>query len=269
MPGFRCGERGLDRLVVAHLTDTNNVGILPQSMDERMVKGTHIGQHLLLHHDGPTVFMNSFDGIFNGQDLAAPLSIDEVDHVVHGRGLARSGGARDQDEPVGLTSQFIDARWKAKFLASRKELSTEPATQLGDPIAPVERDPDPTGHRVADGNTQFPELIELLPLQVGQERLGHDFALLGRYGIFIGQENFAGHPKGGRNSDDHMQIGGTHRHGFDEQSIHPGMNGVGDMRVHGLRNRRKTPVHRSRKPGRSERLKPSLAARESGWICQA
>jgi hypothetical protein len=66
-----------------------------------------------------------------------------------------------------------------------------------------------------------------------------------------------------------MQIGGTHRHGFDEQSIHPGVDGVGDMRVHDLRNRRKTPVHRTKKPGRSERLNPSLAARESGWICQA
>ena len=66
----------------------------------------------------------------------------------------------------------------------------------------------------------------------------------------FGHENFARDPEGGWDSDDDVQIRGTQRKVLDEQSIHPGMNGVGDMRVHDLRNRRKTPVHRSRKPGR-------------------
>ena len=138
-------------------------------MDERMVERTHIGQHLLLNHDGPTVFMHPFDGILEGENFAPALPVDAVDHVVHGRALAGSGGAGDEDQPVGLAGQFIDAGRKAEFLAGRKELSTEPAAQFGDAVAPVKRDPDPAGHRVPDGNAQLPETIQLLALEIGHE----------------------------------------------------------------------------------------------------
>jgi hypothetical protein len=45
----------------------------------------------------------------------------------------------------------------------------------------------------------------------------------------FGHENFARDPEGGRDSDDDMQVGGTQRHGLDEQSIHPAVEDIGNI----------------------------------------
>ena len=97
----------------------------------------------------------------------------------------------------------------------------------------------------------------------------HGLAFLRAQGVFVGHEDLASDPECRWNSDDDVQVGGTQRHGLDEQSIHPGVEDVGNRGIHDLKKRRKPPVQRAKNPGRSERLSPSRAASESGWICQA
>jgi hypothetical protein len=94
-------------------------------VDERAVVAFGVGKDFLLDDDGSFVAMDEFDGILNGDDLAAALAVDEIDHVVEGGCLAGAGGAGDEDEAVGAAGEFVDLGGESKIFAGGNAISAE------------------------------------------------------------------------------------------------------------------------------------------------
>jgi hypothetical protein len=76
---FRRRQRRGHGLMIAHFAHHDHVRVLPQHVDQGAIEGAHVGQHFLLHDDGPFVLMHKFDRVFDGDDLAAALAVDEID----------------------------------------------------------------------------------------------------------------------------------------------------------------------------------------------
>jgi len=78
-----------------------------------------IGEHLLLHDDRAFVFVDVFNRVFDGDDLATALAVDQVNHVVEGCRLSRTGWAGDQHEAARPSGQIIDFRGNPSSSRSR------------------------------------------------------------------------------------------------------------------------------------------------------
>ena len=69
MARFGNGERRLDGLEIAHLTEQDDIGILPQHVLERGGEGLGVGAHFALIHQAAFVRMHELDGILDGYDV--------------------------------------------------------------------------------------------------------------------------------------------------------------------------------------------------------
>src|SRR5437016_11273388 len=115
--GFSRRQRGGNRFKIAHFANDDDVGVLAQDMHQGAVKGADIGKDFLLDDDGPFVFVDEFDGVFDGDDFAAALAVNEVHHVIEGGGFARAGWASDQDQAIGPAGQIVNFFGQAQLFA--------------------------------------------------------------------------------------------------------------------------------------------------------
>src|SRR5437773_8830951 len=60
--------------------------------------------------------MQEFDGIFDGNDVPVHVLVDVVQYRSERRRLSASGGAGDQNETPGLTSDPLHDLWKDEIL---------------------------------------------------------------------------------------------------------------------------------------------------------
>ena len=103
------GERGLDGdlrgLVVADLAEEDDVGVRAQDRAQGRGEGeAGLGVHLHLVDPGEPVL----DRVLDGDDVDLGLG-DDVQRRVQRRRLARAGGPRHQDHPVGLDVAGLEA----------------------------------------------------------------------------------------------------------------------------------------------------------------
>src|SRR5437879_1441295 len=117
-----------------------------------------VGQDFLLDDNGAPVLMDVFDRIFNGDDFAAPLAVDQINHVIEGSGLSSSGGAGDEEEPVRPAGQFIDFRGQPQFFTSSDPLSAKAKAEFGVAVSAIEGGADPSDRWVTQRNAQLPFL---------------------------------------------------------------------------------------------------------------
>ncbi len=114
-PVSAVGQGRLNRLQVPHLTDQDDIGILPEDVSEGRGKALRIGVDLPLIDDAFLVAMEVFDRIFDRDDMALfsllILSIMAA-RVVDFPG---AGGPGDQDESFGFFDQFVDDRRDSQF----------------------------------------------------------------------------------------------------------------------------------------------------------
>src|ERR1035438_7569357 len=116
------------------------------------MKRMRVRQHFGLDDDGRTVLMNEFDRVLDGDDLAAALAVDEVDHVIERRGLAGAGRPGDQDQPIGTARQFIDLWRQAQGFTSGDRFAAKTETYFGVAVATVDRHTNPSGRAMVQGN---------------------------------------------------------------------------------------------------------------------
>src|SRR5439155_12442051 len=102
-----------------------------------------VGQDFLLDDNGPFILMDVFDRIFNGDDFAAPLSIDQIHHVIEGGGLPGSGRTGYEKEPVGPAGQFIDFGGQPQFFTSSDPLPAKAKAEFGVAVSAIEGGADP------------------------------------------------------------------------------------------------------------------------------
>src|SRR5437867_182380 len=115
--GFGGGDGSIDRFQIAHFADEDHVRVLAQYAAQRFGKIRHVHADFALGHQRLFVPVIIFDGIFDGDevDLVA-LFINDVEHRGERRGLARTGRARDQDEPSWFVEQLLGRGRQANLL---------------------------------------------------------------------------------------------------------------------------------------------------------
>ena len=114
---FRSGERGHDGFRFTHFPDHDDIGILPQDMCQGSAERVGIGEQFLLHDDGLLIDMHVFDRVFDGDDFAAALVVDEVHHVVERGRCSGTGRSADEHEAVWFAGEVVDLVRQSKFLA--------------------------------------------------------------------------------------------------------------------------------------------------------
>ncbi len=105
-----------DGLQVAHFADENDVGILAQRVLERVGEAVRVAPHLALVDDAALVAVDELDRIFDRDDVSLALAVDLVDHGRERGGLARTGGAGDQDQTARLFGHAGDDRRQSEVL---------------------------------------------------------------------------------------------------------------------------------------------------------
>ena len=103
--GLGRGQRGRDRLEVAHLAEEDHVGVLAEGGAQRLGEGRRVGADLALVDDALLVPVQELDRVLDRDDVVGARAVDLVDQGGQRRRLTRAGRAGDEDEPARLARQ--------------------------------------------------------------------------------------------------------------------------------------------------------------------
>ena len=84
---FGRGQRNRDRFKVAQLPHHDDVGVLTQSVFERIGKAVSVFTHFTLVHDAPLVSVQELNRVFYGQDVIATIAVSQVNQGCQRRRL--------------------------------------------------------------------------------------------------------------------------------------------------------------------------------------
>jgi hypothetical protein len=199
----------------------HDVGVLAQDGAERVLEGVGVRRHLALVHDALLVAVDELDRVLDGHDVRAALGVDLVDHGRQRGGLARAGGAGDQDQPLGPVRERLHDGGKAEVL-ERPDLVGQHAhgrrhrAPLQVDVAAEAREP-----LDAEGEVQLVVLLELLLLDVAQQAVDEPLGLLRAHHVdFHDPLERAIDTELRRRAGGDVQIGGPARHHQAEQVGH-------------------------------------------------
>jgi hypothetical protein len=91
-------ERDVHRLVVAQLTDEDDVGVLAERRAQGSGEVDGVEPHLALGDRGALAAVEELDGVLHGEDVHRLGLVDVVDDRGQGGRLARAGRAGDEDQ---------------------------------------------------------------------------------------------------------------------------------------------------------------------------
>ena len=101
--GLGGGQGRLDRLVVTHLADEDDVGVLPHRGAQRGRRSrrcrARTSRWLIIDE---LVEVQDLDRVLDRDDVDLAVVVDVVDHAGEGRGLAGAGRAGDEHQAAGL-----------------------------------------------------------------------------------------------------------------------------------------------------------------------
>ena len=122
--GLRTGDRKLDGLEVAYLTDQDNVRVLTQRGRRALKPGTLPSSRWLITD---LLCSCSTDGVLDGNDVLGALVIDLVDHRGQGGGLTATG--RPGDRIRRARSAMTGGRLSSSMVGMRRGIRRKaPAT---------------------------------------------------------------------------------------------------------------------------------------------
>ncbi len=124
--GLGCGQRGADRLEVAHLADEDHVRVLPQRRAERVGEGARVGADLALVDDAALVPVQELDRVLDREDVLVPRRVDPVEQRRERGRLARARRARDEDQAARLVGEVVEARRHPELLERLDLLRDQP-----------------------------------------------------------------------------------------------------------------------------------------------
>ena len=100
--GLRGGQRGRDRLEVAHLADEDHVRVLAERSLQRFAEARCVRADLALVDDALLVPVHELDRILDGEDVLGARAVDLVDDRRERRRLTGAGRAGDEHEPARI-----------------------------------------------------------------------------------------------------------------------------------------------------------------------
>ena len=104
------GQRGRDRLEVAHLAEEDHVGVLAEGGAERLGEAARVGADLALVDEAAAVAVEELDRVLDREDVARAVAVDLVDHRGERRRLPRAGRAGDEHEAARPLGQLVQDR---------------------------------------------------------------------------------------------------------------------------------------------------------------
>ena len=119
VPGLSRGQRGRDRLEVAHLSDEDHVGVLAQRRLQRVAEALRVGAELALVDEALLVPVQELDRVLDRHDVLLARAVDLVDHRGERGGLPRAGRARDEDEAARPARELVDGGRQAELVDAR------------------------------------------------------------------------------------------------------------------------------------------------------
>jgi hypothetical protein len=166
--GLGRGERGADRLEVAHLADEDHVGVLAKRGAEGLAEADRVDADLALVHDAALVAVHELDRVLDREDVVGAVAVDLVDHRGERRRLTRPGRAGDEDEAARLHRE-LGQRARQVQLLERLQLLGDDAERRPERLA-LEVDVDAEASEAGNGvrGVDLPLDLELL-LLLGRE----------------------------------------------------------------------------------------------------
>ncbi len=114
--GLGGGQRGADRLEVAHLADEDHVRVLAERGAERLAEAGGVDADLALVDDAALVAVDELDRVLDREDVIGAVAVDLVDHRGERRRLTGAGRAGDEDEAARLHRQLGERGRKTELL---------------------------------------------------------------------------------------------------------------------------------------------------------
>ena len=105
--GLGGGQRGADRLEVAHLADEDHVGVLAERGAQGLGERRRVGADLALVDDAGAMPVEKLDRILDREDVLVPRAVDVVEQRGERRRLAGAGRAGDEDETARLLGELV------------------------------------------------------------------------------------------------------------------------------------------------------------------
>jgi hypothetical protein len=99
--GLGRAQRGGDRLLVAHLADEDDVGVLAHRRAHGATEGLGVDADLPLLDRRQLVVVEDLDGVLDGDHVHLAGAVDVVDHGGERRGFPRTGGPVTRTRPRG------------------------------------------------------------------------------------------------------------------------------------------------------------------------
>ena len=131
MPGLGRGQRGADRLEVAHFADENDVGVLAERRTESLAERRSIRADLALVDDARAVPVEKLDRILDREDVLVPRPVDAIEDRGERRRLTRARRAGDEDEAARLLCELVEPRRHVELL-ERLDLGRDQAKRCAD-----------------------------------------------------------------------------------------------------------------------------------------
>ena len=115
--GLGGGQRGRDRLEVAHLAEEDHVGVLAQrGAQSAAAKLGRVGADLALVDDAALVAVEELDRILDRDDVVGAGAVDLVDQRRERRRLTGAGRPGDEDEAARQLGEAREAVRQAELL---------------------------------------------------------------------------------------------------------------------------------------------------------
>ena len=110
------GQRGRDRLEVAHLADEDHVRVLAERGAQALGERRRVLADLALVDDAAPVVVQELDRILDRQDVLRARPVDPVDQRRERRRLAGAGRAGDEHEAARLLAELVEALGQCELL---------------------------------------------------------------------------------------------------------------------------------------------------------
>ena len=118
VPRFGGGDGGGDGFEVAHFTDEDDVGVLPERTLEGLGEALGVDAHLPLVDDALVGDVHVLDGVFDRDDVLPAGGVDHLEERGERGAFSVAGGAGHQEEPSAMRGNFFERRRQSEFVES-------------------------------------------------------------------------------------------------------------------------------------------------------
>ena len=218
--GFGGFDGGVDRFQVAHFAHEDHVRVHPQRPADAFLEVVDVHADLTLVDSTLLVFVKVLDGVFEGDDVAVVVVVDEVDHRRQARRLAGTCRPGHQQQ-TPWTDDERAYRLGHPQLFKGEELERNPPQHHADGATLLEHGhPEAVTVDIFDGEVGPALLLQLLLAAVRCDRLHQPGGVVRRQDLGIELPHPSAGPHHGGLADADMQVARLDLDDSGEQLLH-------------------------------------------------